>query len=303
MPNSLLQESSGISRSLLDQIDTISSDVMYPKRFMTSDGSISTGSFSFNGTASASNVISGKSFYSSSKTLQYGTMTRDTIVRKIGPVATDGYTEFTRGSSSCDLSQYLDYDVYSKLTADDIIIEPTIIYTHAYRTDITNSRVNINKSYDSSTGKLTWRAGIRQNSSGGAIYSGVVSWYVYVILLNSMIEAEEKPLLGVYKIFSGTGNTTIDVKGKVPLQYQDLTDDNFIIAIKEGSTSYYGETGYSVQGKCYPYTGSYNNSTGILTVTGTPTSMWRVDGGSPLNWYSGSTTYEVYLTGGITDLT
>lgn len=132
MPNTLLQESSGISRSLLDQIDATASDVMHPKRFMTSDGSISTGSFSFNGTASASNVISGKTFYSSNKTLQYGTMTRDTIVRKIGPVATDGYTEFTRGSSSCDLSQYLDYDVYSKLSADDIIIEPTIIYTHFF---------------------------------------------------------------------------------------------------------------------------------------------------------------------------
>ena len=302
MPNSLLQESSGISRSLLDQIDTTASDVMHPKRFMTSDGSISTGSFSFNGTASASNVISGKSFYSSSKTLQYGTMTRDTIVRKIGPVATDGYTEFTRGSSSCDLSQYLDYDVYSKLTADDIIIEPRIIYTHS-STTISNSRANINKSYNATTGKLTWKSGIRYDNSSGAVYSGAVSWYIYVIILNSMIEAEEKPLLGVYKIFSGTGNATIDVKGKVPLQYQDLTEDNFIIAIKEGATSVYGETGYTVQGRCYPYTGSYNNSTGILTVTGTPTSMWRTDGGSPLNWYSGSTTYEVYLTGGITDLT
>lgn len=301
MPNSLLQESSGISRSLLDQIDATASDVMYPKKFMTSYGSISTGSFSFNGTASASNVISGKTFYSSNKTLQYGTMTRDTIVRKIGPVATDGYTEFTRGSSSCDLSQYLDYDVYSKLSADDIIIEPTIIYTNT-RATLLNSNVNINKTYDSITGKLTWRAGIRYSDSNGGLYSGAVSWYIYVIILNSMIEAEEKPLLGVYKIFSGTGNTTIDVKGKVPLQYQDLTEDNFIIAIKEGATSVYGEIRYSVQGKCYPYTGSYNNSTGILTVTGTPTSMWRVDGGSPLNWYSGSTTYEVYLTGGITDL-
>lgn len=302
MPNSLLQESSGISRSLLDQIDTTASDVMHPKRFMTSDGSISTGSFSFNGTASASNVISGKSFYSSSKTLQYGTMTRDTIVRKIGPVATDGYTEFTRGSSSCDLSQYLEYDVYSKLTADDIIIEPRIIYTHS-STTISNNRANINKSYNATTGKLTWKSGIRYDNSSGTVYSGAVSWYIYVIILNSMIEAEEKPLLGVYKIFSGTGNATIDVKGKVPLQYQDLTEDNFIIAIKEGATSVYGETGYTVQGRCYPYTGSYNNSTGILTVTGTPTSMWRADGGSPLNWYSGSTTYEVYLTGGITDLT
>ena len=302
MPNSLLQESSGISRSLLDQIDATASDVMYPKKFMTSYGSISTGSFSFNGTASASNVISGKTFYSSNKTLQYGTMTRDTIVRKIGPVATDGYTEFTRGSSSCDLSQYLDYDVYSKLSADDIIIEPTIIYTHS-STTISNSRANINKSYDATTGKLTWKSGIRRDSSSGTVYSGAVSWYIYVIILNSMIEAEEKPLLGVYKIFSGTGNTTIDVKGKVPLQYQDLTEDNFIIAIKEGATSVYGETGYTVQGRCYPYTGSYNNSTGILTVTGTPTSMWRVGGGSATNMYSGSTTYEVYLTGGITDLT
>lgn len=150
---------------------------------------------------------------------------------------------------------------------------------------------------------MTWKSGIRRDNSSGTVYSGAVSWYIYVIILNSMIEAEEKPLLGVYKIFSGTGNATIDVKGKVPLQYQDLTEDNFIIAIKEGATSVYGETGYTVQGRCYPYTGSYNNSTGILTVTGTPTSMWRTDGGSALNWYSGSTTYEVYLTGGITDLT
>lgn len=110
-------------------------------------------------------------------------------------------------------------------------------------------------------------------------------------------------IIGAYKIFSGQGNQNIDVKSKFPDEYQSFTTSNFIIAILEGRTSNFGENNVQVQGRCYPYTGSYNSSTGVLSVSGTATCMYRTGGGSNINYYNGYTKYEVYLTGGITDLT
>ena len=110
-------------------------------------------------------------------------------------------------------------------------------------------------------------------------------------------------IIGAYKIFSGQGNQTIDVRSKFPNDYQSFTTSNFIIAITEGWTSNFGENNVQVQGRCYPYRGSYNSSTGQLSVSGTPTCMYRTGGGTNVNYYQGVTRYEVYLISGITDLT
>lgn len=110
-------------------------------------------------------------------------------------------------------------------------------------------------------------------------------------------------IIGAYKIFSGQGNQTIDVRSKFPNDYQSFTTSNFIIAITEGWTSNFGENNVQVQGRCYPYKGSYNSITGQLSVSGTPTCMYRTGGGTNVNYYQGVTRYEVYLTGSITNLT
>ena len=185
MPNSLLQESSGISESLLASTNVSASDVKSGVRFMNPNGEVQTGTLSLSGNAVESDVRSGCTFYSNSFTKRTGTMS----------------------------------------------------------------------------------------------------------------------IIGAYKIFSGQGNQNIDVRSKFPNDYQSFTTSNFIIAITEGWTSNFGENNVQVQGRCYPYRGSYNSSTGQLSVSGTATCMYRTGGGTNVNYYHGVTRYDVYVTGGITDLT
>ena len=64
MPEKLLCPSYGISKSLIDQITANSDDILNGKAFIGSNGDIQYGSLILSGNASASDVRSGKTFYS-----------------------------------------------------------------------------------------------------------------------------------------------------------------------------------------------------------------------------------------------
>ena len=75
MPSNLLQESFGISKSVLSTTNISASDVKSGIKFINPDGVIQTGTFMLSGNAAVSDVMSGKTFYSNSFTKQPGSRT------------------------------------------------------------------------------------------------------------------------------------------------------------------------------------------------------------------------------------
>lgn len=74
MPTNLLQESSGISKSLLDQVTVEYNDVKMGKKYIDSDGKLRSGTLILSGTAYPTQVLSGRTFYSNSWTKETGSM-------------------------------------------------------------------------------------------------------------------------------------------------------------------------------------------------------------------------------------
>ena len=70
----------GIDSDLLGQITATADSVKYGTRFMTSNGTISTGTLSLTGNATTSDVVSGKTFYSNSFTRQTGYLDTRTFI-------------------------------------------------------------------------------------------------------------------------------------------------------------------------------------------------------------------------------
>ena len=75
MPTNLLQESFGISKSLLASTNISASDVKSGIKFMNPNGEVQTGTLALSGNATVSDVMSGKTFYSNSFTKQTGIRT------------------------------------------------------------------------------------------------------------------------------------------------------------------------------------------------------------------------------------
>lgn len=74
MPENLLSPSSGMPKSLLDQINVDPSHVITGITFLNRDGELQTGTLSLSGNATASQVLSGRTFYSNSFTRQTGSL-------------------------------------------------------------------------------------------------------------------------------------------------------------------------------------------------------------------------------------
>lgn len=101
----------------------------------------------------------------------------------------------------------------------------------------------------------------------------------------------------VYKIADYVASTSsVDVKTKTS-NWGKLTNANFIVAIRNGQTTNYGEYGTIVYGRCFQITPNYNAQTGVLAFSGQITCLVRAsDGYYPLN--PGSTMVDVYLVEG-----
>lgn len=101
----------------------------------------------------------------------------------------------------------------------------------------------------------------------------------------------------VYKIANYVASTsTVDVKTKTS-NWGKLTNANFIVAIRNGQTSNFGEYGAPVYGRCFEIMPNYNAWTGVLAFSGQSTCMVRVsDGYYPM--YAGITMVDVYLVEG-----
>ena len=80
MPTNLLQGTYGISNTLLENTNVSESDVKSGIRFLSPNGTIQTGTLSLTGNAIASDVISGKTFYSNSWSQNIGSLDPRTFI-------------------------------------------------------------------------------------------------------------------------------------------------------------------------------------------------------------------------------
>lgn len=149
----------GIDEELLTQITVTSGDVLYPKKFMTSNGTIATGSLSLTGTATESNVLSGKTFYSNDTTLRTGTGKMCVYIGFWGAHHDSHVT-----SATLDVKAKLPND-YMNLTRDNFILgNPAIFASHAASSVYDTTGFNWN--YNANTGKLSVSA-----NNGSWVYS------------------------------------------------------------------------------------------------------------------------------------
>lgn len=90
MPENLMDPITGLSDSKLSQATASSSDVLSGKTFYSGDKTLKSGTFNLGiATAIASDVLSGKTFYAENSTLKTGTLvnikTRYVVVGIVGP--------------------------------------------------------------------------------------------------------------------------------------------------------------------------------------------------------------------------
>lgn len=101
MAESLLDKSNGLSISKLSSTTASASDVVSGKTFYSGDKNLKTGSLSlYSATASAADVLSGKTFYAGNTTLKTGTLNLGSKVSIIEIDAPPQGNEYRNGSSS-----------------------------------------------------------------------------------------------------------------------------------------------------------------------------------------------------------
>lgn len=170
MPENLLEPITGLSESKLSQATASSSDVLSGKTFYAGDKELKTGTFDLSSaTATEEDVLSGKTFYARNNELKTGSMTKINHLK----ISSSGT------SVTVKLSSYLSSSIYSKLTTDNIVIEPSGFSVNWGEDGGGGGHsTSLNKKYTASTGVLTFN--LRGNAGIWDLAYGASSATVHV---------------------------------------------------------------------------------------------------------------------------